>query len=94
MGQVPHVEVTDTPTDITAGRTDGCYVGQVSGSLAALQDQAVLYATADQSPTDDGDYFRACFGEFFTFTVGLGDPPVWVKTSMPGLVVPVALVIL
>ena len=82
MGQVPHVEATDQPTDITAGLTDGCYVAQVGGSGGGSQSIfAVLYATADRPPASDSDYFRAVLGAFFTFIVGYGQPPTWVKTS-------------
>lgn len=91
MAQVPHIEAGDTPTDISAGVADGCYVAQVAAGLAEIGDQAVLYATAETAPTDDADYFRAGYGEFFTFTVGDDQPATWVKTSMPGLTVPVAL---
>lgn len=94
MGQIAHVDVGDSPTDITAGLADGCYVAQVVAGLAGIGDQAVLYATREMAPSDDADYFRAAFGEFFTFTVGDGQPPTWVKTSMAGLVVPVALAVL
>ena len=92
--QVPHVEVTDTATDITAGLADGCYVGQIAATLADIGDQAVLYASAETAPADDADFFRAGFGGFFSFTVGDDQPATWVKTSMAGLTVPVALAVL
>ena len=93
MAQLPHVEATDTATDITVGLPDGCYVAQVAaaGGNGVL---AVLYATAATAPTDDNDFFRAGPREFFTFTVGAGQDPTWCKTGLAGLPIPLALAVL
>lgn len=88
MGQVPHIEVGNTPTDITAGLADGCYIGQNVATGSVL---GVLFATRATAPTDDADYFRAGPGELFTFTVAAGEPPTWAKSSDPDVPVPVAL---
>ena len=88
--QVAHVEVGDTPVDLTDGLDPGRYVAQPVANLAEIGDAAVLYATAATAPTEDGDYFRAGYGQQFWFAVGPAWPPTWAKTSAAGLVVPVA----
>ena len=94
MAQVPHIEATNVPADIAANLAAGCYVGQVAASLAEVGNQALLFATADQPPASDADYFRATYGEFFSFVAGGDALPTWIKTSMAGLSVPVALAML
>ena len=75
MAQVPHVDVSSTPTDITVGLEDGCYIGQcVGGPLNSI---GISYATADVAP-DAADYFTCFGGYFFSFTVGDDEPPTWV----------------
>ena len=86
MAQLPHLEVGDTPTDITDGLEPGCYVAQVSGSPAAL---GVLYASGPTAPDVDADYFHCRGNGYFTFTVA--DGPTWAKSSVAGIVFTVAL---
>ena len=79
MAQVAHVDVGDTPVDLTDGLAAGCYVAQVGAALAVIGDAALLYATAETAPSDDDDYYRAGFREFFSFTVADDVPPTWAK---------------
>ena len=79
MVQLPHLEVGDTPTDITDGLEPGCYVAQVPGSPAEL---GVLYATRQTPPDADADYFHCRGNGFFAFTAGV--LPTWVKSSIAG----------
>ena len=81
MAQAPHFTVTGTATDIGAGLDAGSYVAQVVAPLAMIGDRAVLYATAEEAPADDDDYFRAGHRQVFTFAVGTCELPVWVKTT-------------
>lgn len=90
MPQVAHVDVGSTPVDLSDGLTAGLYVAQPVASYAEMGDRAVLYATAEEAPSDD-DYFRAGHRDFFTFRAGAGCEPTWAKTSADHLTVPVAL---
>lgn len=90
MAQLAHVDVGDAPVDLSDGLAAGRYIAQPVATLAEMGDQAVLYATAVVAPGDDGDWFRAGYGERFWFVVADGQPPTWAKTSMTGMVVPVA----
>ena len=94
MPQLAHVDVGDTPVDLTDGLADGCYIAQVASRLAVMGDEALLYATAEAAPTDVDDWFRAGYRAFFTFNVGDDTPPTWARTSAAGLVVPVALALI
>ena len=87
MGQLPHLEVGDTPTDITEGLEPGCYVGQVR----QYGDQGLLVATSPTVPADDLDYFLIGGRLYFAFTADDGEPPTWVKSSVSGKIVAVAL---
>lgn len=91
MPQVAHVDVGSTPVDLSDGLTAGLYVAQPAASYAEIGDQSVLYATAEEAPSDDADYFRAGHRDFFTLRAGAGCLPTWAKTSMDDLTVPVAL---
>ena len=91
MPQLAHIEVGDTPTDITDGLDPGCYIVQVAEGLAEIGDQSVLYATATAAPTDLGDYFRAGHSDFFTFNVAADIPVTWLRTEFVGLTISVAL---
>ena len=81
MAQIAHVEVGDTPVDLSDGLAAGCYVGQARGAIDSL---AVLYATAAAAPANDDDWFRARGDTFFTFTVGSGVGPTWCKVAVAG----------
>ena len=85
MGQLPHLEVGDSPTDITAGLEPGRYVAQVR----QYGDQGVLVATSTLPPADDADYFLIAGRRFLSFSVG--SLPTWAKSSVPGVTWPVAL---
>lgn len=76
MAQQDHLTVGPTASDITANLSAGCYVAQPGGLVG------VLYATRATAPTDDEDYFRCRPLEFFTFTVGGGASPTWVKSEL------------
>ena len=91
MAQLAHVDVGDSPVDLTAGRAAGCYVVQVASRPAVMGDEAVLYCSAETAPADSDDWFRAGVGAFFAFTVGGDAATTWAKTSAAGLTVPVAL---
>ena len=94
MPQLAHVDVGDTPVDLTDGLAAGCYIGQVASRSAVMGDEALLYATAETAPADSADWFRASVREFFMFTVGDDTPTTWAKSSAAGLVVPVALALI
>ena len=95
MAQISHVDVGATPTDITSGLDDGCYVAQVgdreAGRFVPVDDGlGVLYASAASAPTDTADYFHCRPGDFFTFTVTATSGPVWAM-SATGVSIVVAL---
>ena len=86
MAQEAHIEVGDTPVDLTVGLDTGCYLAQVR----VFGDVGVLYATVPMAPDDDDDFFLAPGGTFFTFTAGLGVASTWAKSSLAGYVMAVA----
>lgn len=86
--QLQHVEVGDTPTDLTASLADGCYLAQVRDHPDAV---GVLYAAATSAPAVDDAYFAARGGEFFTFVVDDDEPPTWCKSALAGQTVTLAL---
>ena len=73
--QLAHIEIGDTPVDLTTGLEAGVYVAQPRGP----DDLGVLYCTRSVAPTSDDDYFRARGDTFFSFTVDLDNPPTWCK---------------
>ena len=86
VAQLAHVDVGDTPVDLTLNLEPGCYLAQVR----SYGDLGVLYATVPMAPADESDYFAAPGGTFFTFTAGLGVAATWAKTAAPGVVIVVA----
>ena len=86
MAQETHIEVGDTPVDLTVGLDAGCYLAQVR----SVGDVGVLYATVPMAPADDDDYFLAPGSTFFTFTVGIDVAPTWAKRSVAGVPMVVA----
>ena len=88
MAQLAHIEVGDTPTDVTAGLADGCYVAQAAGSGMAT---VVLYASGAAAPVADLDYFSLNGGAFFVFTVGGDAPATWAKSAFADLAVSLSL---
>ena len=80
MAQQTHVEVGDSPVDLTSGLSAGCHIAQVRGG----GDYGVLYATATRAPADDDDWFHSRPGEYFTFVAG-GTLPTWAKACLPDL---------
>ena len=82
MPQLAHIEVGDTPTDVTDGLDDGTYIAQAVGSDVAV---VALYASGTAAPTDDLDYFSLKGGAFFVFTVGGDAPATWAKSATPDL---------
>ena len=87
MAQLAHIEVGDTPVDLTTGLAAGCYVAQARD----FGDTVLLYATATTAPTDPGDYFLAEGRSYFTFTVSDAVAPTWAKAAVDGQMVTVAL---
>ena len=87
MAQAAHIEVGETPVDLTAGLTAGCYVAQVRD----FGDTVLLYATAETAPADDADYFLAAGRSYFTFVAGLDVAPTWARSAVSGQVATVAL---
>ena len=82
MPQLAHVDVGDTPVDLTDGLAAGCYLAQARGGWGAL---ALLYATAAQPPADDDDWFRARGDTFFAFSVSTASGlPTWAKNAVAG----------
>ena len=86
MAQETHIEVGDTPVDLTVGLDAGCYLAQVR----SVGDVGVLYATVPMAPAADADYFLAPGSTFFTFTAGGGVAPTWAKSSLAGYAMAVA----
>ena len=74
--QLAHIDIGDTPIDLTDGLAVGVYVAQPRGSVG---DVGVLYCTRSVAPTSDDDYFRARGDTFFTFTVDIDVEPTWCK---------------
>ena len=91
MAQQTHVEVGSAAVDLTAGLPPGCYAAQCRAP-AVGEFRAVLYATAAVPPSDDGDWFVARGGQFFTFTAGRG-LPTWAKNASVDPADPVILAI-
>ena len=85
MGQVPHIEVGDTPTDIAAGLEPGCYVAQVGGDGGG--GQSVLGSPVRNRRTTTRVERRLLPGRYSVSSsrslLGAGQPPTWVKTSLP-----------
>lgn len=79
--QLAHIEVGDTPTDLTAGLAAGLYIAQVRDQPGTV---GALYASRATAPTVDVDYFAALGGEFFTFIVGIAEPTTWAKSALAG----------
>ena len=78
MGQVAHVEVGQTPTDVGQGLTAGCYRAQVFATRFGL---VALVAYGPGAPADRADWFRVEHGAFFDFRAGTGVDPCWVVSD-------------
>ena len=90
--QLAHVEIGDSPVDLTDGLDPGCYLAQGSTGLGIDLPQAVLlFATAEEAPADDGDYFRLREDGFLTFIVSATAEPTWAKAARPDRPVTLAL---
>ena len=88
MAQQAHVEVGDTPVDLTANLPAGCYLAQVVEPVNPTA-VGVRYATADVAPVDDADWFVAAGGSYFSFTVGA--PPTWARNVVAGTLATLAI---
>lgn len=73
------VTITPATVRLDQDRSQGVYLAQVTN----LDDDggAVLYICADDPPADLRSWFRAGYGEFFTFRAGGGAGPTWARTA-------------
>lgn len=88
MAQLAHVDITETPVDLSDGLKAGCYIAQVRRQANSI---GVLYATAETAPASTDDYFVASGEAWFRFTAGRSLLPVWCRTVRDGDTCPLAI---
>ena len=90
MAQEVHIDIgPTTPVDVTANLAVGDYIAQVRHGVP-VDGLGVLYGTATTAPISDDDYFECRATLYFTFKVGSGIAPTWVKSQNGNMVVAVA----